>query len=135
MVSAAKYARAERELKPARAYGKGAQGITPILNINSLFLSRLIPGKPHDTIISTCATLCLLFSYICFTAFFEAAEMEQDEKKPNHLMIAMTSDRGLCGAVHSSVVKAIRARIQELPSGTNYKLICIGDKAKTMFAR
>ena len=26
MVSAAKYARAERELKPARAYGEGASG-------------------------------------------------------------------------------------------------------------
>jgi F-type H+-transporting ATPase subunit gamma len=26
MVSAAKYNRAERELKPARAYGQGAQG-------------------------------------------------------------------------------------------------------------
>ena len=28
MVSAAKYARAERELKPAKTYGLGAQGVT-----------------------------------------------------------------------------------------------------------
>ena len=27
MVSAAKYARAERELKPARSYGAGAKGL------------------------------------------------------------------------------------------------------------
>ena len=57
MVSASKYARAERELKPARVYGNGAQAV------------------------------------------FEAAELEQDESKPNHLLICISSDRGLCGGL------------------------------------
>jgi F-type H+-transporting ATPase subunit gamma len=67
MVSAAKYAKAERELKLARPFGVGAQ------------------------------------------AFYEKAEVKgpEDEKAPK-LIVAMTSDRGLCGAVHSSVGRLIR---------------------------
>ena len=67
MVSAAKYARAERELRLARPFGEGAQ------------------------------------------AFYEKAEVPQpeDEKAPK-LVIAITSDRGLCGAIHSSVAKNIK---------------------------
>jgi len=70
MVSAAKYARAERELKLARPFGEGAK------------------------------------------AFYEKAEVAapEDPKAPK-LIVAMTSDRGLCGAVHSSVGKIIRVSI------------------------
>lgn len=93
LVSAAKYARAEKDLKPARVYGRGA------------------------------------------LAFFEKAEVTQDEKQPNHLIIAMTSDRGLCGAVHTNVVRAIRARVASLPESVNYKIICVGDKSRAMLAR
>ena len=67
MVSAAKYARAERDLKVARPYGLGAK------------------------------------------AFYEQAEIKGDDKGSNQLYVAVTSDRGLCGGIHSSVVKAIKA--------------------------
>jgi len=87
MVSASKYARAERELKPARVYGTGAKAV------------------------------------------FEAAELEQDESKPNHLIIAISSDRGLCGGIHSGIAKAIKAFIAENPD-TNTKLVVCGDKVK-----
>merc|ERR1712180_374344 len=87
MVSASKYARAERELKPARVYGTGAKAV------------------------------------------FEAAQLEQDESKPNHLIIAISSDRGLCGGIHSGVAKAIKAYIGENPDA-NTKLVVCGDKVK-----
>jgi len=93
MVSAAKFARAERELKSARPYGKGTQ------------------------------------------AFYEKAEIQQDESKPNHLMVAITSDRGLCGGTHSSIVKAIRAKAAAFPQGTEFKIIPVGDKSRTMLQR
>merc|ERR1712170_280758 len=93
MVSAAKYARAERELKPARSYGLGTQ------------------------------------------SFFERADVKQDEKSPNHLIIAMTSDRGLCGSVHSSISRAIKAAVPEKPAGVNVKIVCIGDKSKAILGR
>lgn len=88
MVSAAKYSRAERELKPARVYGIGAQAV------------------------------------------FEKAELETDDTKPNHLIIAISSDRGLCGGIHSGVSKAIKAHILDNPD-LNTKLILAGDKVKT----
>jgi len=88
MVSAAKFARAERELKPARPYGVSTK------------------------------------------AFYEKAEVEAPEGKPKHLYIAMSSDRGLCGGIHSAVVKAIRADIAKDPE--NSAIVCIGDKSRGM---
>jgi len=90
MVSAAKFTRAERELKPARPYGEGSQ------------------------------------------EFFEKAEVEPPEK-PKQLLIAITSDRGLCGAVHSSVVKAIRQKLAE--DKDSIALVCVGDKSRSMLQR
>ncbi|XP_066924329.1 ATP synthase subunit gamma, mitochondrial-like [Clytia hemisphaerica] len=91
MVSAAKYSRAERELKPARVYGTGAK------------------------------------------ALFEKAELESDKTQPNHLIIAISSDRGLCGGIHSGISKAIRAKTAD--SGVDTKLIICGDKARSILQR
>jgi F-type H+-transporting ATPase subunit gamma len=93
MVSAAKYARAERELKPARAYGYGAQ------------------------------------------AFFEKAEVQAPEKPQRVLIVATTSDRGLCGSAHSNIGRAIRADVPELPAGSEFKIVCIGDKSRAILSR
>merc|ERR1711976_627455 len=93
IVSAAKFSRAEKELKGARSYGQGA------------------------------------------TAFYEKAEVQQDPKKPNHLVIAMSSDRGLCGGIHSNIFKAIRADLAEKAAGTNVKIIAVGDKQKALMSR
>ncbi|XP_041350129.1 ATP synthase subunit gamma, mitochondrial-like [Gigantopelta aegis] len=93
MVSAAKFSRAERELKVARPFGIGAQ------------------------------------------AFYEKVEVKQDETQPSHLYIALTSDRGLCGGVHSSIAKRIRALLLEDKAGAETKLVCIGDKSKNILQR
>ena len=51
----------------------------------------------------------------------------------------MTSDRGLAGAVHSNVNKAIRAKLEEkLAAGEsldNVKILCVGDKSRAFFQR
>jgi len=86
MVSAAKFARAERELKPARPYGASTQ------------------------------------------QFYEKAEVEVPEGKPKHLYIAMSSDRGLCGGIHSAVCKAIKADMAADPDSA--AIVCIGDKSR-----
>ncbi|XP_077869420.1 ATP synthase F(1) complex subunit gamma, mitochondrial-like isoform X2 [Saccoglossus kowalevskii] len=93
MVSASKYNRAERELKPAKAYGLGA------------------------------------------SAFYNRAEITQDETKPNHLLVAMSSDRGLCGGIHSSICKAIKADVAEKPADVDVKIACIGDKSRLILQR
>jgi F-type H+-transporting ATPase subunit gamma len=45
------------------------------------------------------------------------------------LIIVATSDRGLCGAFNSSIVRAARKKIQELViSGHEVKILCVGKK-------
>lgn len=90
MVSAAKYARAERDLKQARPYGLGAQ------------------------------------------QFYEKAEVASKEEEPKKLYIAITSDRGLCGAVHTGIARSIRGDLTENP---NIKVICVGDKSRAILQR
>jgi len=97
MVSAAKYARAERDLKSARSFGEGTQ---QFYTTNEL--GRSDPENPN---------------------------------KIGTLVIALTSDRGLCGAVHSSVAKRVRLLMTDEENRKNLKIITIGDKAKAMLLR
>uniref|UniRef100_A0A1A8G3J1 ATP synthase subunit gamma n=1 Tax=Nothobranchius korthausae TaxID=1143690 RepID=A0A1A8G3J1_9TELE len=90
MVAAAKYARAEKQLKPARVYGTGA------------------------------------------LALYEKADIKAPEDKvAKHLIVGVTSDRGLCGAIHSGVAKTIKSEIANLTgSGKEVMVINVGDKLR-----
>jgi len=92
MVSAAKYSRAERDLKQARPLGNGSK------------------------------------------QFYEKAEIAPLPEMPQQLMIAITSDRGLCGAVHTNVSKLIRNTLEE-PGAENIKVVCVGDKSRAILQR
>lgn len=94
MVSAAKYNRAERDLKQARPLGVGTK------------------------------------------VFYEQAEIEAPAEEPKKLVIAVTSDRGLCGAVHTGVSRNIRDRLLADPKEReNTKIICIGEKSRAILSR
>ncbi|XP_047431983.1 ATP synthase subunit gamma, mitochondrial isoform X2 [Mugil cephalus] len=95
MVAAAKYARAERQLKPARVYGTGA------------------------------------------LALYDKAEIKAPEGKASkHLIVGVTSDRGLCGAIHSGVAKAIKSEIANLTSaGKEVMVVNVGDKLRGLLHR
>lgn len=98
MVSAAKYARAERELTKARSF------------------SDAFPLKFRE----------------------ESKETEEKAQKPGTkptLVIAITSDRGLCGAVHSSVARKIKGILAEAENPDNIKIVCVGDKSRALLAR
>merc|ERR1711994_789241 len=92
MVSAAKYARAEKDLKAARPYGNGAQ------------------------------------------AFYTSAEVGS-EAGSKTLYVAMTSDRGLCGGVHSSICKTIRNELLAKSSLDDVAIVCVGDKSRAQLSR
>jgi F-type H+-transporting ATPase subunit gamma len=51
------------------------------------------------------------------------------------LVIAITSDRGLCGAIHTSIVKAIKLLLNQENSGIETKVVAIGDKSRSMLQR
>jgi len=83
MVSAAKFSRSERGLKPARAYGAGAN------------------------------------------ALYEKNEVNCEGD--NEVIVALSSDKGLCGGIHSSISKGIKAHT---PVGSKAQMVIVGDKAK-----
>merc|ERR1711931_454629 len=94
MVAAAKYARADRALKPARVYGTGA------------------------------------------LALYEKAEIKAPEEASKHLIVGVSSDRGLCGAIHSGVAKAIKAQIGALTeAGKEVMVVNVGDKLRGILHR
>jgi len=95
MVSAAKFARAEKDLKAARPLGEAAQ---------------------H---------------------FYDQAEVTCDKPAPKNLYVAITSDRGLAGGVHSSICKTIRNEmLEKTPEELeNTKIICVGDKSRAFMVR
>merc|ERR1711950_89230 len=101
MVSTAKYARAERDLKAARPYGVGAQSFDENAQVGRDAEGKVVPA--------------------------EAGQKE--------LYVALTSDRGLCGAIHSSICKAIRNELLEKPNLDNVAIICVGDKSRAQLAR
>ena len=78
-------------------------------------------------------TLSLIL--FCFSAFYEKAEIQQDESKPKHMIVALTSDRGLCGGVHSTICKQIKQDIVDRGESTETKLVLIGDKAKAQLQK
>lgn len=90
---AARYARAERELKQARPYGHGAQ------------------------------------------RFYEVTEIEKPAAEPKELFIAMTSDRGLCGAIHTGVARSIRNELTARDNIDNTGIVCVGDKSRAILQR
>ncbi|XP_026539755.1 ATP synthase subunit gamma, mitochondrial isoform X2 [Notechis scutatus] len=94
MVAAAKYSRAERELKPARVYGVGA------------------------------------------LALYEKVDIKPPEDKKKHLLVGVSSDRGLCGAIHTSVAKEMKHQFSNLTgSGKEVMLVGIGDKLRAILQR
>ncbi|CAK9798306.1 ATP synthase subunit gamma, mitochondrial [Anthophora plagiata] len=94
MVSAAKYNRAERDLKQARPLGVGTK------------------------------------------VFYEAAEIEAPPEQEKKLVVAITSDRGLCGAVHTGVSRNIRDVLLADPKEReNTKIICVGEKSRAILSR
>ena len=53
-----------------------------------------------------------------------------------HLVIVATSDRGLAGGFNSSIVRAARDRLIQLTAeGKEFKLICVGKKARDQLRR
>jgi len=93
MVSAAKYAQAERRLKPARAYGGGCVDV------------------------------------------YDKTGAEGPEDVSKQLIIAISSDRGLCGGIHSGINKAIKTFMANTPANVETKMFLVGDKCTSVIKK
>ncbi|PIC37432.1 hypothetical protein B9Z55_016064 [Caenorhabditis nigoni] len=98
MKMVAKYAKAERDLKGARAYGVGAKA----------FFDNIDP-----------------------VAADQAAPTAETKKQ---VLVLITSDRGLCGAVHSSIVKEAKKILSDA-GDKDIRVVAIGDKSRAGLQR
>ncbi|GMR45512.1 hypothetical protein PMAYCL1PPCAC_15707, partial [Pristionchus mayeri] len=98
MVAAAKYAKAERELKGARSYGLGAKA----------FYDN-IEGAPE-----------------------EGKTVDPQDKE---ILVLITSDRGLCGSVHTAIAKETRNIMRNKPESQEVRIFCVGDKSRAALQR
>lgn len=55
------------------------------------------------------------------------------EDKPQQVIVACSSDRGLCGAIHSSICKHIKAELAG--DASKAAIICVGDKSRAQLQR
>jgi F-type H+-transporting ATPase subunit gamma len=52
------------------------------------------------------------------------------------LIVPISSDRGLCGAVNSQVVKTVKHNVKDFESkGSQVSMICVGEKGPTILSR
>lgn len=77
-------------------------------------------------------------SLIVSLALYEKVELKPsdaaDKTKPNNLIVVLSSDRGLCGGIHSNLVKAVKATLTE-KEGENTKIVACGEKSRQLFLR
>ncbi|XP_046977328.1 ATP synthase subunit gamma, mitochondrial-like [Vanessa cardui] len=119
MVSASKFTKAERELVSARPFGYGPQKFYE----SSHLIAKV--GKKDDK-----------------TKADAPAETPpegvegKDEKKVKRIYVAVTSDRGLCGGVHTGVARRIRRSLTTRSAdAVANRLVCVGDKSRAMLRR
>jgi F-type H+-transporting ATPase subunit gamma len=65
--------------------------------------------------------------------FVKNTELEKGESEQNTLLVVVSSDKGLCGSIHTQIAKHARKRAEEL--GGKVDIVAVGDKAKVQLAR
>ncbi|KAM3968540.1 ATP synthase subunit gamma, mitochondrial [Aphomia sociella] len=122
MVSASKFSKAERELQAARPFGYGPRKFYES--------SQLVLGK--DDMKKSDKDK----EPLSRESAAEETPDEKEAKKIKRIYVAVTSDRGLCGGVHSGVARRIRRDLATRKSeGRTHKLVCIGDKSRLLLRR
>ncbi len=68
------------------------------------------------------------------TVFNEAETKALEGENKKILLVICSSDKGLCGGVHSGLSRAARRMLNEEGAG-NYEIVVIGDKSKAQMSR
>lgn len=63
---------------------------------------------------------------------FEKSEAKPTENPSKELLLVMSSDKGLCGSIHSQLARRARAYLSEHP---NTDVAVVGDKSKAQISR
>ncbi|QIW95430.1 hypothetical protein AMS68_000948 [Peltaster fructicola] len=68
---------------------------------------------------------------------FENAETKplETEEKKKQLYVICSSDKGLCGGIHSGLSRYVRRILNENPDAENIDLVIVGEKCKAQLSR
>lgn len=66
-------------------------------------------------------------------AVFKYLDSNSAESSGKSVIVACSSDRGLCGAIHSSISKPVKIKCRDDPENT--VVVAIGDKSRAQIAR
>ena len=75
----------------------------------------------------------LINDYIS-SALYDKVEMDTADKH-NQIYVAVSSDRGLCGALHSNIGRALKSEYEKKTAEEDIKIVTIGEKAKAFLQR
>lgn len=106
MIAATKLTRAQKAMENARVYGETSAGFVLL--------------RRHQS-----------HSYLSAALIF--IEPKASAESGKHIYIACSSDRGLCGAIHSTISKPIKALVRKNPDTS--AVIVVGDKPKVQIVR
>ena len=121
-----------KEIKTRIGAVKSTQKITKAMKMVAAARLR----KAQDRIISTrpyANKMKELLSYLIFVAEEAIHPLMEDREIQNYLIVVISSDRGLCGAFNTNLLKFATERINIL--GDNVKLITIGKKSNDFFKK
>lgn len=121
-----------KEIKTRIGAVKNTQKITKAMKMVAAARLR----KAQDRIISTrtyANKMKELLSYLIYVAEEAIHPLMEDRDVQNHLVVVISSDRGLCGAFNTNLLKFAVERIKTL--GDNVKLITIGKKSNDYFKK
>lgn len=69
------------------------------------------------------------------TAIINSGGVELDEAAPKQVTVAVSSDRGLCGGIHSGIAKFIKNDERHNNPDLDTKIVVTGDKARGILNR
>ena len=63
------------------------------------------------------------------------ADMSSSQAEPRELIVPLTSDKGLCGAINSGIMRDVRSYVETRPNRSKISIFSIGDKGTSAMAR
>ncbi|MDE3016820.1 MAG: ATP synthase F1 subunit gamma [Pseudomonadota bacterium] len=122
MVAAAKLRRAREAAENARPYAEAMERMLENLAASRRTVALKNPGTEEKKEYSFNSTVPQ-FNGSAIPLLSGIGEGK------THLIVVAASDRGLCGAFNTSIVRAVRRKIHELQTeGKTVKLLCVGRK-------
>lgn len=115
------------QLKPAH------QSLSPLQNANQSFETAPLYAT-QSTIRTTAMKTAKAYGAANVQIFDEAEVAKEAQSGQKTLWVVVSSDRGLCGGIHSSVSKAARKALAE-ESDPNAPVVVLGDKPKQQLSR